>query len=854
MKSRIKKTENDLSRRKFMSMMTSGALAAVFVPVGELFEAVKHLPLKWSSGAEKFRIHMIGNAHIDPVWLWPWYEGMAVVHSTFRSALDRMKETPDFTFTASSAQFYQWVADNDPEMLAEIRERVKEGRWSIAGGWWVEPDVNIPGGEAFVRQGLYGQRTFKKLFGKTADTGFNPDSFGHANTLPQILKLQGMNNYVFMRPMQHEKNLPSNLFWWESPDSTRVLTYRIPVSYVDRGDVRSRVEQVINQMKDQPVKNLMVYFGAGDHGGGATKENISSIQAIKTEKNAPTLLFSTPSDFFKEIRREPATALPVVNDELQHHAVGCYTAEAEIKKNNRLSEALLVTAEKITAVGSVTWNCSYPGEEFTNSWKRILFLQFHDSLAGTSIPDHSMTAREGYDYAIDTANKAIYQSLQKLEWQVPSEDSQSQYLLVFNPNPWEIKANIGYDLNWDLKNPSVVSDETGTLLQHQWTAGTTETGSRKGLIVRVSLPAFGYRQLRIRMDNPPELVNIIKAENNIMENNYLRIVFSKDGTTGIYDKENNRELFAGGATGCRAVVINDPSDTWSHDVKSFEDEAGMFGNAVIKKIEEGPLRAITRVISTYGSSTMSTDWILYSDAKSIEVKVTLNWNERLKMLKFSFPADIDSPEVTCETPYGFIKRGTGGDEEPGQRWIDITGTNQGMRCGFTLINDAKYGYSVKDNVVSISVIRSAVYAHHVPRVLDMNSEHIWMDQGIHTFRMMLVPHAGSWKEAKIPRRTEEFMAPPFVIYQGIHTGAMPKSGSFLSVSQANILITAIKKSEDDDDLIFRCVETTGKNTFAVLDLSFTGIQWKGEFRPCEIKTLRLNIVTKDIKEVNLLEE
>lgn len=854
MKSRIKKTETGLPRRKFIAMMTSGTVSAAFLPFSELISASDYQSLKWPSGSSKFRIHMIGNAHIDPVWLWPWHEGMAVVHSTFRSALDRMKETPDFAFTASSAQFYQWVADNDPEMLAEIRERVKEGRWNIAGGWWVEPDLNIPGGEALVRQGLYGQRTFRRLLGKTADTGFNPDSFGHANTLPQILKLQGMDNYVFMRPMQHEKSLPSNLFWWEGPDGTRILTYRIPVSYVDRGDVRARVEQVISQMKDKPVKNLMVFFGAGDHGGGATRENISSVQTIRSEKNAPALFFSTPSVFFKEIRREPVPALPVVIDELQHHAVGCYTAEAEIKKNNRLSETLLITAEKITAIGSFIWNCDYPGEEFTNAWKRILFLQFHDSLAGTSVPGHSMTAREGFDYAIDTANQAIYKSVQKLEWQVPAEDSQSQYLLAFNSNPWEVKANIGYDLNWDLKNPSVVYDETGNPLQHQWTAGTTETGNRKGLIVRVSLPAFGYRQLRIGMGNSPKFDHTVRAENNMMENEYLRIVFSKDGTAGVYDKEKDRELFAGGATGCRAVVLNDPSDTWSHDVKSFEDEAGTFGNATIKTVEGGPLRAITRVISAYGSSTLTTDWILYAETRSLEIKVTVNWNEKLKMLKFSFPADIDSPEITCETAYGFIKRNVNGDEEPGQRWIDITGTSKGMKCGFTLINDAKYGYSVKNNDVRISVIRSAVYAHHVPRVLDMDSEHVWMDQGIHTFRMMLVPHAGSWAEAEIPRRTEEFMTLPVVIYQGIHAGTMPGSGSFLSVSPANVLITAIKQSEDNDDLIFRCVEATGMNIQAVIDMSFIGLKWNGEFRPCEIKTLRVNTGTKDVREMNLLEE
>ena len=186
-------------------------------------------PEPWQQNADRQQIYMIGNGHIDPVWLWPWQEGVSLVLSTFRSALDRMNETPEFCFTASSALFYEWVAESDPEMMAEIRRRVDEGRWGVVGGWWIEPDVNIPNGEAFVRQGLYGQRAMQKFFGKKAETGFNPDGFGHAGSLPQILRLQGLKNYVFMRPKPEEKKLPSNLFWWVSKDGARVLTYRIPI-------------------------------------------------------------------------------------------------------------------------------------------------------------------------------------------------------------------------------------------------------------------------------------------------------------------------------------------------------------------------------------------------------------------------------------------------------------------------------------------------------------------------------------------------------------------------------------------------------------------------------------------------
>ncbi len=361
------KSRTPISRRRFINNAVAGTAVIGMRPLNGLFASEYQDRARWPLNASGFRFHVIGQAHIDPVWLWPWSEGISVVHSTFRSALDRMKETPDFTFTASSAQFYQWIAENDPQMLEEIRIRVEEGRWNIVGGWWVEPDVNIPSGEALVRQGLYGQLTFQKLLGHRATVAFNPDSFGHANTLPQIFKKQGMENYVFMRPMPGEKNIPADLFWWESPDGTRVLAYRIPISYNDSRSVRGRIEQVLVQLKDQPFKAFMSYFGAGDHGGGATKENIASIREIQAEKGAPVLLFSTPDRYFREMRDDRSLNLPTVKDDLQHHAVGCYTAESEIKKGNRASESALVTAEKIAAIGSSVWGFKYPGPELEAS-------------------------------------------------------------------------------------------------------------------------------------------------------------------------------------------------------------------------------------------------------------------------------------------------------------------------------------------------------------------------------------------------------------------------------------------------------------------------------------------------------
>lgn len=849
-----KKNSSFLSRRDFLIRSAVGMAGIVFVPREKLFAAGGNENSSWPSDASGYRFHMIGHAHIDPVWLWPWHEGMAVVHSTFRSALDRMNETSDFAFVASSAQFYEWVAENDPAMIKEIGKRIDEGRWNIVGGWWVEPDVNIPCGESMARQGLYGQRTFQRLFGRKARVAFNPDSFGHAGTLPQILNLQGMKYYVFMRPAPHEKTLPAELFWWESTDGSRVLTYRIPISYNETQPVNKRVAEILERFRNQPMKSLMAFYGAGDHGGGPTKANIRSIEELKEEKGAPAVFFSTMDGYFDEIEKKNPD-LPVVKEDLQHHAPGCYTAEVGIKKGNRHSEAALIAAEKLAAIGSWAWGATYPKDEFTSAWHRVLFLQFHDSLAGTSLPEHSVTARESYGFALDTAHQVTYKTLQKLESRIPAEDAASEYLVVFNPHARETKKTVEYDFNWsDSRQSSRVEDEQGNPLLHQWTAASTETGSRKKLIAEVSLPPFGYRQIRLFEGDAPAVKNGVTVKENRLENEFYSIRFSENGEIGILDKRTGNEVFSGNGVGCRAVVIDDPSDTWSHDVRAFLDEIGVFGNAKITILQSGPLKATLRVATTYGNSTLTIDWSLTRGSRNIEAAVTLDWHERLKMLKFSFPVNIDSPTATYEAPYGFIVRETDGDENPGQRWIDLTGRQNGNVYGLTVINDAKYGYNVIGNDMRLSVARSAVFAHHHPKQLSPDKEYRWMDQGIHTFRMLLLPHQNSWQENGVTQVAEEFVAPPFCIYQGIHGGVLPKSASFLSVDKPNIIVSAIKEAEDNDDVIIRCVETSGIPTTAAIDLRFAGRRWRGSFRSCEIKTLRVNRGTGRITEVNLLEE
>jgi len=847
-------------RRVRWVVLVIGILGLLAPEVGAQVSSPPSQP-SWPPEASQYRFHMIGNSHIDATWLWTWPEGMAAVVSAFRSALERMKENPEFTFTASSAQFYEWVAATDPALIAEIRQRVEEGRWAVVGGWWVEPDVNMPSGESLVRQGLYGQRLFQQLFGRRAEIGYNPDSFGHPGTLPQILKLQGLRGYVFMRPQPTEKGLPSDLFWWEGADGTRILAYHIPIAYGDYdGPIMQRIHRIVTDLPE-PTKDLMAFYGAGDHGGGPTIINIRSIMEARKESGAPSMVFSTPYKYFDEVQGLPN--LPVVADDLQHHSVGCYTAVSEVKKENRTAEAALVTGEKFAALGLVVAGADYPQNEFTSAWKKVLLMQFHDSLAGSALPAHYDMARQAYGYATEVGTAAMYRAAEKIAWQIPTPHANSEYLVVFNPHAWEANLNVEYELGWEwtsgatpesqsIQTNSSLVDDQGHEIAHQWTQATTTIDDRKRLVFRAAVPAFGYRQFELRRASPrlaPE--SRVHAEGNELENEHLRVRFSSDGTFSVYDKDAKAEVF--GENKGRAVVLDDPSDTWSHDVKAYTKEIGAFADAHFRVLENGPLRAAIRVRTRYGASSLETDWVLYAGSPTLEARVALDWHERLKILKFSFPVDVKNPQPTYEIAYGYKVRKAQGNEDPGQRWIDVSGERGGGEYGLAVLNDAKYGYSVQGGDLRVSIVRSPVYAQF-ERDLKPDGEYLWQDQGRQTFRMLLTPHAGGWRQAGIVRMAEEFTAPFPILYQGIHPGIRPAAASFLAVDVPNVVVSAVKKSEDGDDLIVRCYETEGRATTATFDLPLVNRRWTGAFRPLEIKTLRVPRNGGEIREVNTLEQ
>ena len=758
------------------------------------------------------KIHLIGNAHLDPVWLWQWQEGVAEVKATFRSALDRMKEYDDFIFTSACGAYYMWIEKSDPKMFEEIRKRVKEGRWCITGGWLIQPDCNIPTGESFARHALITQNYFIEKFGKPAQTGYNVDSFGHNGSLPKILRASRMKNYVFMRPMSYEKTLPSNLFLWESADGSRVKTYRIPLFYniSEQHPAAFDLFSSIGELaKDE---DQMAFYGVGNHGGGPTVTLLDKMHAALGKE----YIYSDPNCYFDH---QDSDKLPIVRDDLQFHAKGCYSACSEIKRNNRYAENALLEAEKLSVLSKKLIDTPYPEKELTHAWTLVLFNQFHDVLGGCSIRDAYDDAREQHGEALSIAHRAQNFACQQISWNIDTlGDHPEGYVSEEDAETLGVPIVIFNSLSHEIKVPVHIrnrcngaKDQNGQPIPVQIVRDSKTNGEsdRYARLFEASVPALGYAVYRM-YNNPTDVSEnspFVITENSI-ENGRLRIAFDK--ATGelasVFDLENNRELLS--APTSVSLSNDQKNDTWAHGTVFFKDklETASTGNARV--IENGPVRATVRTEQAFGNSTLTRDYSLTRNAKHVDVTVKIDFHEKHRILKFHFPVAVQNPRAICKIPFGTIERPTDGSEQVSGDWIALFNDN----IGITVATDSKHSFDAEGNLLSLTVLRSAIFADHYG-VRDEFCE--FMELKEHVFKYRISPFVSF---AAAEKTSNELQFSPFAIQETFHKGTLPTFFEGMKVSASNISVTAIKQHRLGVGTVIRIYENEGKDTDVSISL------------------------------------
>jgi alpha-mannosidase len=792
---------------------------------------------------QKESLMLVGQSHIDAAWLWPWTETVDVVHRTFFTTLQLMNEYPDFHYSQSAMQYYAWMEEKYPDLFAEIKQRIKEGRWEVVGGMWVEPDFNLPDGETTVRELLLGQRYAKEHLGVDVHVGWNPDSFGFSWQLPQIYRKSGIDSFMTQKMTWNETNqLPFRLFWWQSPDGSKVLTY-----FGKDQNSSFRVAPLITDLKsmDQlaPGSNIaMPIYGVGDHGGGVTRSMLD--EAVKL--TAPTAIFpratfATAGEFFSRVAPladSPAAPwnyrtlavgtttlpapvpgrmeIPTWDDELylEFHR-GVYTTQAHHKQLMRASEEQLLNAEKVS---SLAWldGSEYPATQLTEAWKKATFNGFHDLAAGSGIGDIYVDAERDFESIRQTTREAIDTALAEIAAHADT-NGDGTAVLIFNPLAWDRSDITEVQVQLDSKRAAsdglrlIAPDGRDVPVQ---VLSTDPATGRVHAITRVSVPSLGYTVLQAR-GGKPQVRSALTARGTELENAFLRVqVDARNGCIlHLVDKGSGFDSIAPGGCGNQLQTFTDNPkkyDAWNIDADALATMKPITEADSVQLVESGPLRATIRVKRHCGSSTFIQDIILYDGIDRVEIANDIDWHETHVLLKAAFPLAASSPMATYEIPYGTIDRPTTRTnpvdsakfEVAALRWADLGDGQHGL----SLINDSKYGYDAAGNVLRLSLLRSPIYP-------DPNA-----DRGHQVFRYALYPHKGTWQQAMSMRRGWEFNYSLQATVVTHHAGTLGAEHSFIGLKDDGVVLTAVKRSEDGDGLIVRMFDWSGKASQAQLTL------------------------------------
>ena len=716
----------------------------------------------------------IGHAHIDTAWLWPLAETYRKCERTFSTQTTYMDVYPQYKFACSQAQQYAWIKERNPDLYARIRAKVKSGQFVPVGGTWVEPDCNIPSGEALARQFLHGQRFFRKEFGITCREFWNPDVFGYNGQLPQIMRLGGATRFLTQKLSWNRFNKPEHhTFIWEGIDGSQVFTHFPPADTYNAVCTVQQLRDNARNYKDHDrSRHSMILFGFGDGGGGPTKRMIEMLAHAEDLQGLPRTAIRSSDEFFDLLEEDCTDWAKVIGELYFELHRGTYTTQAAVKRGNRKSEIALHDAEFIATVAmKLGTKYEYPAADLDRLWKLVLLNQFHDILPGSSITLVYEDAAKHHAQVIEESNALSQQAIKALGVGCAPRTSQGSNRA--QSSPYGVVNTLGF-------------------------ARAEVASAADGKPVYVEAPSYGIGSVA----KCPDEVKLTKAAGRIvLENRHLRAELDPDGTVrSLIEKSSGRESLAG--PGNQLLIYDDTPtnyDAWDVDPFHLEQEAACPPASSCEVIERIPLRAAVAFERKIGLKSSARQVVrLSADSRRLEFHTVVDWQESNKMLKVAFPVEVRAMDATYEMQFGCVERPTHFNttfdlarfEVPGHKWADLS--EHGF--GVALLSESKYGYSTFGNTMRISLLRAT------------KSPDAQADMGRHEFAYAIMPHAGDWREADVVAEAHRFNV-PVLLAPGINPGGPGRS--FASVDDGNLVLDTIKKAEDSADIILRLYECHG---------------------------------------------
>ncbi|MCR6514789.1 alpha-mannosidase [Clostridium sp. LY3-2] len=781
----------------------------------------------------------VGHTHIDVAWLWTVAQTREKVARSFSTVLKLMEEYPEYIFMSSQPQLYKFLKEDHPGIYEKVKEKVKEGVWEPEGAMWLEADCNVTSGESLVRQILHGKRFFKEEFNVDNKILWLPDVFGYSAALPQILKKSDVDYFMTTKIAWNQFNkIPNDTFMWRGIDGSEVLTHFITTtgpgqekeSHFTTYNGHIQPDAIMGAWRRYQNKNInndvLVSFGWGDGGGGATLEMLENGRRLaKGIPGAPRVKMGTSLDYFKRLEEKVSgnKKLPKWVGELylEYHR-GTYTSMARNKRDNRICENVFTAAEKLNSM-SMLLGGAYPYKCIKDSWETILLNQFHDIIPGSSIKEVYDVTEVEYKKLIEDGKELVGEGLGNIARNIDLKD---RSVVVSNTLGFERDDIATFDIPEDIENPAVLDEDLEELV-------CQKIEGNKAIFFAKGIPANGHKSFKI-IEKTKNIAEDVELSKDFAENKFFKIKFDEKGQIKSFiNKKANREILKHSEVLNEIQAFEDKPmcfDNWDIDIYFKEKMWKIDDVQSMEVIEKGPVRSTLKIERKFLESKIIQKVYIYNDLERVDFDTYVDWKEKDIVVKAAFPVDVNTKEATFEIQYGNVTRPTHNNtswdvasfEVCGHKWVDLSEGDFGV----SLLNNSKYGHDIKDGNMRLTLLKSSC---------DPNPD---ADKEEHFFTYSLYAHEGTFKEAKTTNKAYELNTPLFATVEEAHEGKLESKLSLAKVDKDNVMIEVIKKAEDSDHLIIRMYEFNNKRTNVNLEF----------FKDIE-EIFECNLLERDLEEI-----